>query len=95
MYSLILSLSEIPEGTSVTKITGEKPYTVTQKITVYGKTGDPDAPTFEPIQSKGIIFLVDDAAGIRAYPEHTKVKVTFDSVGALQEFIDTHLVVHQ
>lgn len=40
MFKILLPANEIPLGSTVTKRTGEKPYTLKDRIRIFGETGD-------------------------------------------------------
>ncbi len=40
MFRVIMDAGSIPLGSTVTKVKGDKAYTLTDKLTVYGETGE-------------------------------------------------------
>ena len=70
IFKVILSAYMIPLGSTVTKVTGEKPYTLRDAITIYGKTIKDrrvikaDKGTLFLVNAEGDINVIDDAYGI-------------------------------
>lgn len=63
--SVLLAASEIPEGSTVTKRTGEKEYTLRSSVQVYGQN-------IEIKADPGTIFLIDTRTGnANAIPSST------------------------
>lgn len=53
---LIARAGQVPDQRKVTKVTGEKVYTLRTKVPIYGKHR-------EMLQEEGFVFLVDPEAG--------------------------------
>lgn len=59
-YYVLLPIGEVPIGAKVTKKTGEKVYSVADKITLYGLGGE-----IKPISPLGVRFMIpsEDCTG--------------------------------
>ncbi len=70
LMKLILNASDIPLGSTVTKITGEKEYILRDELKVYGENST------EPRSlkaSKGTVFMVSDHGDANAVSGDTKL----------------------
>ena len=71
---IILPASDIDDGATVYKIKGSVPYTLRNKLIIYG---DPEKKTIEP--TKGVIFLINAHGNINAVPDTTELMVLVDA----------------
>ena len=71
-YRLTLQAKQLPDGTRVTKPTGEKVYTLRRRIVVHADGRDPVIINAET----GIRFLVSATGDSNAIPETAEVSIT-------------------
>jgi hypothetical protein len=71
MYKLILSANEIPFGSTVTKKTGEKKYTLREKIVVYN--GSKIIAPMEIKAEPGVAFIVSENGDVNAIEDSTEL----------------------
>lgn len=69
-FKVLLPASEIPDGSKITKATGQKEYTLKRELRIFENLRGTEC---EVIKAKtGVVFLVKDG-DINAYPDHTKL----------------------
>ena len=88
-YTLILPASHIPDGTTVTKRTGERPYVLERKIKIYANNMRSNiTDTQELIPAPGSVYLLSDGGdAINQYPEDIRLAVHFDRLEHLYDFL--------
>jgi len=89
MLSLILPAALIPDGTTVCKVTGSKPYKVRREIKIYGENRQ------EITTDQGLCFLVSDDASITCIKDTLRLRIDFASPIEIAEFIDMNLRSHK
>ena len=79
-FKIILSAREIPFGEMVTKINGEKKYTLKERVIIYGENR-------QEIQSApGIVFMVGLDGAINAIVDTTELVWHADYESFVQQF---------
>ena len=68
-YKMILPSWQIPLNSTVTKITGQKPYTLKDRVIVYGEAGDKR----ELRANDGTVFIVSNTGDINAISNTTEL----------------------
>lgn len=93
--SLILPLWAIPDGTVVTLITGDAKYAVCRTLKVYPAKSvalpDELVSLLRSVSEAGVVFLISGQGSIGAHKNTKRVKITFESVDDLNDFVQTHL----
>ncbi len=79
MISIILPASKIPDGETVYKVTGEKPYAIRREIKVFG---DEDKRKFT--STEGTAFLVDQSGSIQVVPADMKLRLDLPPEEAIE-----------
>jgi len=85
MYSLILPVSEIPDGTTVYKPTGTKPYTLSSSIKIYGEKREIINP---PAGIKYLLPAEEGETFINMVYDSAELKVMFDDLEGLEDFVN-------
>lgn len=80
---LVLPASMLPDGSKVTKVSGEKRYTIRRSIQVYVKAGVTLQPQLLPA-GDGVVFLVSAEGDATAYPATVEVAVHDEPHGLLR-----------
>ena len=89
MPAIVMPADNIPEGTTVTKVTGQNTYTLKRSIKIYGEQ------TQEIKYGEGIMFLISPHGNITAITSDTELRVRFNNYIEMAEFIDDNLRSHQ
>ena len=88
MYSLILPASLVPEGHTVYKVTGQKPYIFRTCIQMYGEQRQ------EITVGNGLCFLTHEG-NINVIKDSMKLRLDFETLDQLEAFIDINLHSHK
>ena len=96
MIEIILTVDKIPECTKVTKVTGEKSYTVRRKLKIYyEKAAAAATPGFvevaglkDLIAEDGTAFLISDDGSVNIVSNTTKLKLSMTIDDAIA-FLET------
>ncbi len=91
MITLVLEACKIPEGMKVRKVTGEKYYTLTRELKVFGQTKDQHVEVKVP---KDILFIIAGTS-ISIVQPGDKFALDFNGPQDVMNFVDENLISHQ
>jgi hypothetical protein len=82
---IIMSAHDIPDGSTITKKTGQKPYVIKSKIKIYAEQKSGLAPQI--LEAPGVKYLIDDSGNINAVSSEAEV-MWHTTTGELLRFLD-------
>lgn len=81
---LLLKVKDVPDGATVYKKTGETPYTIVDKLTIYtydtAKGGKGSSGERQVVMEKGVRYLIGETGNISAVTEDSIVRMKLTKV---------------
>lgn len=86
---LLLKVKDVPDGATVYKKTGETPYTIVDKLTIYtydtAKGGKGSSGERQVVMEKGVRYLVGETGNINAVTEESIVRMKLTKITVIDD----------